>query len=672
MKSVFLDFEYNQVTEANVNLVCCVTQEPNDLPRRWWLFQDKAAQSDLKDYLRACQRLIAYNAVAECRALISLGLDPLSFKIFDLFLEYRCLTNHNDKLSYGDQLVDGKIKKTRKPPPKWERTEEDSKTGFKPTHSLAEATFKLLGIARNVDDKDDTRLLIISNPPKFTYEERQKILDYCESDVLFLPDLYNAMLSEYKKLLPKIEAKEHFEEMHLRGRYAAHTAIMESFGYPIDLKKTKNFSQSVETIMYDCQREINELFPSISPFKWDKKSRRFRWDQKATREWIRTTQDIERWQKTDTGDLSLSLDAFGAAFHFKHDYPKDNFGAQMLRFLKLKQNLYGFVPSADKNKKNFWSSVGSDGRVRPYMNIYGAQSSRSQPASTGFMFLKPAWMRALVIPENPKMAMAGIDYGSQEFFISALMAEDENMIKAYLSGDVYLAFGKMAGMIPPEGTKETHKKERDLCKSTVLGINFGMTKIGLSAKLTQDTGRIVDEDEAQGLIDAFHEVYPDWSDMQERLANDYMDDGYLKLPCGWYLWGDNDNIRSVLNVPIQGRGATIMRKAVDNAVKEGLKISFTLHDAIYIEYPVGKEKSIELLAQSMINAFVHIWPENMHKYACQIRLEAFAWSKSYKDGQTFKFPNIEVEAGSLYLDQRAKTEYDQFSKYFETREESLL
>ena len=104
------------------------------------------------------------------------------------------------------------------------------------------------------------------------------------------------------------------------------------------------------------------------------------------------------------------------------------------------------------------------------MNIYGAQSSRSQPAATGFLFLKPAWMRSLCQP-NRGRAIASFDYGSQEFLISALVSKDKNMLWAYASGDVYLALAKLAGAVPQDGTKSEYKAERDLFKATTLGIS---------------------------------------------------------------------------------------------------------------------------------------------------------------------------------------------------------
>lgn len=688
--TLYIDYEFSGIVERNVKLVCACTFDPATKQKlKWWLHKDLDRQKKLSTYLKKFKTVIAYSAIAECRSYISLGLEPLDFQWVDLFLEYRMLTNHNDKLQWGKQLVDGKIKPVRKPKPKWERTEEDSATGFKATHSLAEATYKLTGELRDTDHKNKMRDLIISYPDKFTQSEKNNIMDYCMDDVVFLPKIWKRIKDEFYSLVEAAYRnrsredvmKEYYREAKVRGRYAAHTAHMESNGYPISIKATRNFSKQVGNILYDTQREINALFPDIKPFRWNRPENRYSWDQKATKEWIKEAHDPKTWKSTDGNDLSLALEAFEKFYDFKHDYPKDSFGAQMVRYLKLRQSLYGFVPTVTKNhkmgtkqKKTFWDYVGPDERVRPYLNIFGAQSSRSQPGATGFMFLKPAWMRALVVPPKGKF-MAGIDYGSQEFFIAALRAKDTNMIKAYLSGDVYLAFGKLSKQIPASGTKESHKFQRDLCKSTVLGISYLMTKYGLAIKLTNDSGKVWTEDMAQDQIDLFYDAFPKLKEAQEELLEGYgIDFDFIKLPCGWHMWGDNDNKRSMVNVPIQGMGASIMRKAVDlNYERGGAPISFTLHDALYIEGNVGEEHKILILRGAMRDAFAYYF-KGQEKVAAKIKLDPFAWSTSYKKDSSLILGKSkwEVPCSNLYIDERAQSDYNKFSQYFEDRIEDLI
>jgi DNA polymerase-1 len=676
MYDLYCDFEFSKITEPQLNLVCASALPAKGYINNVWLHKNEENKEDLAQYLLQFDTIICYSAIAEARSFISLGLDPLKFKWIDLFLEYRCLTNNKDEMQYGEQLVEGKVKKFHKPKPKWEKGPTDTADGFRPTHSLAEATFKLLGLIRDTKHKDEMRDLIISDPEDYSIDQAASVLKYCEDDVVLLPAMWEEIKKKFKRFDPRIDMEEYQKEAEGRGRFAALTAIMETNGYPIDVEKTKNFSQQVGNILYDCQREINKLFPGTKPFRWNKGEQRFSWDQTTTREWIKNNGYEKGWDLTDGGksgkkSLSLSLDAFTKFFDFKHDYPTDNFGAQIVRFLKLKQSLYGFVPTADSTKKTFWDSVGSDGRVRPYSNIFGAQSSRSQPGSTGFMFLKPAWMRALVIPEAG-MAMAGIDYGSEEYFIAALLSGDKKMTEAYLSGDVYLAFAKAAKIVPEDATKSSHKRQRDYCKSTVLGISYLMTKYGLAIKLSSDTGEKWTEDAAEDLITQFYDAYPKLKDFQDNIAHIYQEDEFIQLPDGWYMWGDNPNFRSVANYPVQGRGASIMRKAVDLAFSRGLYVPFTLHDALYIEYKVGDEYKIEILRDCMKEAFQFYFPEEDKELAGKIVLDPFAWSRDYaEDGELVFESGWKVPCSNLYVDDRSRSDYDKFSRYFNNREDIL-
>lgn len=670
----YLDYEFNRTTEEKVNLVCCVIFDAlKKETKKFWLHNNDKEKGTLKKHLSKYKTIIGYSTVAEARSFLSLGLDPLEYKWVDLYLEYRMITNHNDKLSYGNQLVNGKVKFVTKPKPKYERTEEDSKTGFKPTHSLAEATYKLTGEIRNTTEKDECRNLILSNPKEFSKRDRSRILDYNAEDVEFLPSIFEAILLEYEELAAEPDWEEYIYEALWRGRYAAHTAIMESVGYPINIKATKNFSKKIPAILAECQSDINQQFKNeFYPFKWNAKTNNYSWNQKVTRLWIEYQGLADRWMRTEKGQLSLAAEAWEKHFQYKHDYPRGNYGAQIVRFLKLKQSLYGFSISKSGKKKNFWDSVGMDGRVRPYMNIYGAQSGRSQPAATGFMFLKPAWMRALVEPAEGYY-LAGIDYGQQEFFIAALMSEDENMIQAYLSGDPYLYMAKEAGTIPRDGTKETHARERDLMKSTTLGILFNMTKYGLSDKLTADSGTTYTEDEAQELIDTFEDLFPVFTEWRKEILRDYEQGYAIKILDGWMMWTDNPNPRSVTNVPIQGGGSAIMRKAVDLAVGYGCKVIFTLHDAIYIEAKMNQLDHIEKLNTAMREAFAYYFEGTKYYSAAKkIKLDPKAWGRGFPEKGEIRVNKIKVPVSKLHIDGRSLNDYQRFSKFFGKSETEFL
>ena len=684
MKYAFIDFEYNQSKNRSLNLVCSsLGYSDREETHNHWLHKVDARglidRGLLKDHLLRLNEqgyvFLAYNVVAEARSFLALGLNPLDFKWIDLYLEYRCLTNHNHNYMYGKQLKKGRKVYTKCPPPKWERSEEDDNKadGSKPEHNLGSAIYKVLGVVIDTAFKDATRDLIISDPERFTEEEQETIMTYCESDIRYLLPLLKGMAKEYRRLLGKhYNFKQLLGEMYARSEYAVRTSAMEEIGYPINYDRTRNFSQQVPAILYKCQTEINREFPETFKRKPDYS---YSWTQANARgkikEWLKANPRT-RWKLTNGGksgkkDLSLSLKAFSQHFSFSHNYPRDNYFAQIIRYLKLKQNLNGFLVGG-KGKK-FWDYYGDDGRVRPYMNIYGAQSARSQPSASGFIPLKSAWMRTLIEPKKGKV-IAGIDWASQEFMIGALLSGDESMLKAYESGDVYLAFAKDSKLVPKDATKESHKKERDSCKPIILGLQFDMTKYGLAKDLTEKWGRKVSTDEAQIWVNRHHRAYAKFWRYKKKVETDYTIHRFLKLPCGWYMWGDNPNKRSVGNVPIQGMASSIMRKAVQLAQERGLDVIYTLHDAIYIEYNISdvKHESVVILAECMDRAFRYYFPKKLQGRA-MCRLDADIWSPSFPE--TTKYFDLHYSAGLLpvkqqqeYVDERGEKELESFRKYF--------
>ena len=210
-----------------------------------------------------------------------------------------------------------------------------------------------------------------------------------------------------------------------------------------------------------------------------------------------------------------------------------------------------------------------------------------------------------------------------------------------------------------------------------------MTKYGLAYRLTSETGRVWTEEEAQELIDLFDNNYETFSNWRKEKLNEYLDRGYLMLPDGWYLWGDNDKFRSVANAPIQGMGAVIMRRAVALAQDAGLDVIFTLHDAIYIEYDFGDLKAIDTLKECMEQAFIEQFEGEWREHAKAIRVDPQTWGIGYADPdlvdgniiyQTVTTPKgLKVPASSYFYDPRAAKDFDMIKKYmFESSGQELL
>jgi len=198
-----------------------------------------------------------------------------------------------------------------------------------------------------------------------------------------------------------------------------------------------------------------------------------------------------------------------------------------------------------------------------------------------------------------------------------------------------------------------------------LGIQYGMSAPGLAVKLTNDTGKLHSEEDAQELINQFDSSYPEFIQWRTEVWDQYLSDGYIKLPCGWTMWGDNHNRRSVQNMPVQGLGASIMRKSVELASVLGLEVIMTLHDAIYVECDTLKTaKSLEALSRSMDEGFKHYFPTSIqHRATC--RQDPTVWGPDWKEGQQVVFQDKPIKAYQTYIDERTRSDYEKYRKYFE-------
>lgn len=676
MKPIYLDFEYRNPRNRDMDILCCAIKINEEEPLVYDLTSETKREefADLINDLSKDHCFVSYSIEAEARCIFQLfdefeidykkRLAAGSFKFVDLMLEYRMLLNHNHELAYGKQLINGKEKKTKPPKRKWEvSTEWDKKDAQsnKPEYNLAAACYKMLGVLIDTKEKNEVRDLIISNKP-LTSDEFDRVQSYCLSDIHYLPELHRK-ISNY--LFRKIGAtKDQIEairkEVYSRGEYAARTAIMARTGYPYSHYKLKKFSSQVPQIINREIEFINESYPDVKAFQWNKKSQSYIRKEKPVRDWIAANhKDLDSWLKTDKGALSLSLDAFGD--HYSSS--DKSFGGAYRNFLKTKQELNGFLPvRPGQKKKSFWDTAGDDHRARPYYGLYGSQSARSQPSSTGFIPLKANWMRAFIQPISSK-AICIIDYSSQEFLLSALLSKDEEMLRAYESGDPYLYFAKLDGAIPHDGTKETHPLERDIYKTVTLGIGYLMGSRSLAIRLSKQLGRHYTEDEAQELINKFNEAFFEFHDWQNEIIEEYMEQGKyakLKLPCGWYMFGDNKNPKSVGNFPMQGTGSSIMRKAVSLAQDRGLDVIYTLHDALAVEYPSQCiDYTVENLKECMDQAFKFYF-ENPYKQRANCRMDVFCWSPDYKN-----YKHAEYPTSHFYLDKKGFEGYKKFKEFLD-------
>ena len=670
-----LDFEYHTSSEEKMHLVCCSLMYKGKIYEHW--LHDKTDVEKLNRNLARIKKegkiLVCFNAVAEGSAIYSLGLNPLDFKWIDIQAEYKMLLNHWEKFKYGKQYIDGKYKVTTPPTKhKYKMNEQERLThDFSlPKSNLLACTYKILDIEVDSEHKDKMRDLILTKDYQLIQDSKEAINEYCSSDITELLEIWDGIKTAYYEYFEApergIQGEITMDEVLYRGSTVVRSALMQRAGYPINERKLRNLVRNSPIIMRELMEDIN------SQFDWDLFSPNnsdagYKQNQKEWKEFISNSEHKD-WIVTKTGSISLKLEAFTNKFSYRHDYPRGNFYAQAIRFLNTRQALNGLAPSKDaiKKKDTIFDNLGSDGRVRYYPNSYGGQSARYQPPQKSFIFLKPSWMRGIV--EAPKgRAICAIDYKSEEALIGALNSGDKGMLEAYASGDVYLDYAKRAKGVPETATKKTHKKERDLFKSTYLGISYLMGAKALAKKLTVDTGIKYTEADAKDLIDKFYQVaYPTYKQYLSDVVFTYSELGFLKLSDGWVMFGDNPNFRSVSNLPIQGEGSCILRKAIQLAQEAGLLVIFGLHDAVYIEYDFDDLSAIDTLQECMRVAFAWYFEGELKTKALElIQFDIDIWGPDYTDGESITPQGNICKRQTIYIDPRSASEYEKFKKYMD-------
>ena len=470
---------------------------------------------------------VAYYASAEMGCHLSLGW-PMPEKLLDLFTEFRNLRN-------GVYVP----------------------SGYGLLGALIYYGLEAIGAA----EKKEMRDLAIRGSP-WSPDEKQALMDYCESDVLALAKLL-------PKMLPEIDS----ERALLRGRYMKAAARIEFTGVPIDTETLGLFREGWQGIQDELIKRVDADYRVFD-------GRTFKREQFKD---FLVRENIP-WPILPSGEIDLSDNAFK---EMSRVY------TQIAPLRELRQSLSRMRLSE--------LAVGQDGRNRCLLSAFRASTGRNQPSNKRFIFGPSAWLRGLIKPE-PGYGIAYVDWSQQEFGIAAALSGDPLMMKAYQSGDPYLAFAKQAGSVPPDGTKKSHPNERGLFKSCVLAVQYGMGAKSLAARIGQP------EIVARDLLELHRRTYKTFWAWSDACLDYAMLHGKLWTVFGWELhMGVNPNPRSIRNFPMQANGAEMLRLACCLVTEAGIKVCAPVHDALLIEAPlddldetIAKTQSLMMEAGSII------------------------------------------------------------------------
>jgi DNA polymerase-1 len=417
--------------------------------------------------------------------------------------------------------------------------------------------------------KDAMRERIMKGRP-FTTEEREEILRYCASDV-------EAMVQLLPRMLPDIELDV---ALH-RGEFVAASARMEYRGVPIDMEI---FSQLADKRAWRAVRDamvpvVDADYGVYGRGKDDDWS--FSMENFAA--YLRR-EGINNWPISEKGKLKTNEKTFEAMCK---GYPQ-------LENLRQLRHVRGKM-------RKIKLAVGTDGRNRTVLWPCKAKSGRTQPKAAEWIFSPAVWLRSLIKP-SPGRAVAYLDWSSMEFLIAASHSGDPVMLYFYYNGnppDPYLSFAKRVRRAPQSANKRTHGPLRYRYKTGLLAIQYGSGPETLASRLGIATF------DAYEMIGQHHELFAVyWRWAEDWLAHT-LNTGVLWTPMGWYCrTGITEfNSRSIINLPVQGTGADILRLACIWATRHGIELCAPVHDAVLIEAPIERiEVDVALMREIMRRA----------------------------------------------------------------------
>jgi hypothetical protein len=536
-----LDFEFISRPGEHPDVVCLAAHELRS-GRTLRLWRDQL--SPLPPYRTDSRVLfISFVANAECACQLALGW-PLPAKVLDLSPAFRNITN-------GRTTPEGK--------------------------GLIGA-LRYYGLdAIGTKQKDAMRERIMQGWP-FTPEERQKILEYCYSDI-------DALL----RLLPKILSDPDFDlaVALYHGEFASVSALMEHRGVPVDMKvftqlADKNTWRAVRDDMVPTIDARYGVYVHSTAGDWT-------FNKKLFADLLKREGLYDSWPRTEKGELNLKNKTF------------ENMSKGWPQLEELRQLRH----ARDKMRK-VKLAVGRDGRNRTVLWPFKAKTSRTQPKAAQWIFSPAVWLRSLIKPE-PGTAVAYIDYSAMEFLLAASLSDGHcgptnRMLEMYQSGDPYLSFAKAVGAIPDHITKQTlgnYAVVRDRYKVMLLAVQYGMQTETLAGRLgvtTFEAHEMLNQHRAQ-----FRQYWA-WSDDFVQHA---LQAGAMRTALGWTCrTGITEfNERSIRNWPIQATGADILRVACIWAARHGIQLLAPVHDAVLIEAPVETiEADVTLMREIMRRA----------------------------------------------------------------------
>jgi len=309
-------------------------------------------------------------------------------------------------------------------------------------------------------------------------------------------------------------------------------------------------------------------------------------------------------KKTKTGQYATSEDIL-QKLASKHEIIQHIL--EYRTYQKLKSTYVDALPSQieesdNRVHTNFSQTTAATGRlasVNPNLQNIPIRTLRGQQIRGAF-----------VSGEGKKLISA--DYSQIELRLIAEISEEDNMIKAFQSGeDIHASTAAKLFKIPLE---EVSKTQRSQAKTVNFGILYGQGAFALA----EQTG--LSRTEAKQMIEAYYETYPKLKKYMAEQVDKARQAGFVETILGRkrHLKDINSGNfvvrahaeRNAVNAPIQGSAADVVKMAMIKIQKEledqnlKTKMLLQVHDELVFESPIDEVETAKALIKNQMESAI--------------------------------------------------------------------
>ncbi len=216
---------------------------------------------------------------------------------------------------------------------------------------------------------------------------------------------------------------------------------------------------------------------------------------------------------------------------------------------------------------------------------------------------------------SPGFTLVSFDYSQQELRILAHLTGEKALIQAFEENvDVHsLTASKLFDVVP----SEVSKQQRTIGKTINFGIIYGMSSFGMSEGLR------IPQADAEKFIQQFYASYQQIKGYYDTYLKNARIHGFVETLLGRrrYVFDDpgkhfidNGMKRVLMNYPIQGSAADLMKKAMVDVQKTVLakypdiSLLLQIHDELIFEVPDTDKKKLMKIISEIKTVLCSVYP----------------------------------------------------------------